>query len=129
MIPENKISKFLSMLIFDTQKDKTNWEISYDRILDSLEGEQKLVGNIYKTSYKNQKLRLYKYSDLAQIDEFDFRQIIYFKLEFIDDNGKNIWSFPYYIREISDLYNTVQIKSSGLDKYFNEIVPDDDFDF
>ena len=125
MISENKISKFIALLIDETKKGSINWEISSSRNIDSLEGEQSIIGKIYETEFKEKFLRLYKYSEPIQVDEFEFRPKTFFKLEFIDENGNNLWSFPYYIRELFDLYETVQIKSSGLDKFIDENVPDD----
>lgn len=129
MISENKISKFIALLISDTKNDKVKWEISSIRSIDSLEGEQRTIGKIYETEFKEKYLRLYKYSEPIQVDEFEYFRKTFFKLEFIDENDKNLWTFPYYIRELQDLYETVQIKSSELDKFFNGLIPDEPFDF
>ncbi len=129
MISENKISKFIALLISDTKKNKAKWEISTIRTIDSLEGEQIVIGKIYETEFKEKNLRLYKYSEPVQVDEFEYLRKTFFKLEFIDESDKNLWTFPYYIRELQDLYETVQIKSAELDKFFNDIIPDESFDF
>jgi hypothetical protein len=129
MISENKISKFIALLITDTKKDKAKWEISTRRTIDSLEGEQNVIGKIYETEFKEKYLRLYKYWEPIQVDEFDYLRKTFFKLEFIDENGRNLWTFPFYIRELQDLYETIQIKSSELDKFFNELIPDEPLEF
>ena len=128
MISENKISKFIALLIDETKKATVKWKITSPRNIDSLEGEQNLIGKVYETEYKNKNLRLYKYSEPVQVDEFEYLTKTFFKLEFTDENDRNLWTFPYYIRELQDLYETVQFKSSDLDKYFDEIIPDDPLD-
>jgi len=129
MISENKISKFTALLISDTKNDKAKWEISSIRTIDSLEGEQSIIGKVYETEFKEKYLRLYKYSEPVQVDEFEYLRKTFYKLEFIDENDKNLWTFPYYIRELQDLYETVQIKSSNIDKFFDDIIPDESLDF
>ncbi len=129
MISENKISKFTALLISDTKNGKTKWEVSSVRNVDSIEGEQTIIGKVYETEFKEKYLRLYKYSEPVQVDEFEYLRKTFFKLEFIDENDKNLWTFPYFIRELQDLYETVQIKSSELDKFFDDIIPDDTINF
>jgi hypothetical protein len=129
MISENKISKFIALLISDTKNNTAKWKTSSIRTVDSLEGEQKNIGKVYETEFKEKYLRLYKYSEPVQVDEFEYLTKTFFKLEFIDENNKNVWTFPNYIRELYDLYETVQIKSSGLDKFFDDIIPDDTFNW
>lgn len=125
MISEEKISKFLALLIDDTKRNKVKWEkVSYNSI-NSLEGEQRLIGYVFETRFKKQDLRLYKYSEPVQISEWEYLRKSYYKLEFLDIDDNVLWAFPFYIRELLDLYNTVQIKTSGIDKYFDEIIPDD----
>lgn len=111
------------------QQDKTKWVISSISTIDSLEGEQTVIGKVYETEFKEKFLRIYKYSEPVQVDEFEYLKKTFFKLEFIDENNKNLWTFPFYIRELQDLYETVQIKSSNLDKFFDDIIPDDTFEF
>lgn len=125
MIPENKISKFLGLLIKDSETGKAEWTISSTKRIDSLEGEQKLIGKVYEIEYLEKYLRLYKYSEPVQVDEFEYQDKVYFKLEFIDENDYNLWSFPFYIRELGDLYNVVQIKSSEIDKFFDQFDTDE----
>lgn len=125
MISENKMSKFIGLLIGETKVDNVTWEISSSRNIDSLEGEQNIIGKVYETEYKKQYLRLYKYNEPVQVEEDDYKIKTYIKLEFVDTDNKNMWSFPYYIRELHDLYETVQIKASGLDEYFDNIFQDD----
>ena len=125
MIPENKISKFLGLLIKDSETGKAEWTISSTKRIDSLEGEQKLIGKVYEVDYLEKSLRLYKYSEPIQVDEFEYQDKVYFKLEFIDENDNNLWSFPFYIRELGDLYNVVQIKSSEIDKFFDQFDNDE----
>lgn len=129
MISENNISIFIALLISDTKQDKTKWVISSISTIDSLEGEQTVIGKVYETEFKEKFLRIYKYSEPVQVDEFEYLKKTFFKLEFIDENNKNLWTFPFYIRELQDLYETVQIKSSNLDKFFDDIIPDDTFEF
>ena len=116
-------------MIDETKKAIVKWKISSPRSIDSLEGEQNLIGKVYETEYKNKNLRLYKYSEPVQVDEFEYLTKTFYKLEFTDENDRNLWTFPYYIRELQDLYETVQFKSSDLDKFFDDIIPDDPYDF
>lgn len=125
MIPENKISNLLGLLIKDSEKGKAQWSISSSKRIDSLEGEQKLIGKVYEVEYLEKYLRLYKYSEPVQVDEFEYQDKVYYKLEFIDENDCNLWSFPFYIRELGDLYNVVQIKSSEIDKFFDQFDTDE----
>ncbi|MGJ8737737.1 hypothetical protein [Zobellia laminariae] len=129
MISENKISKFTGLLISSTKNGEVVWTDSIIRKIDSLEGEQSIIGKVYETEFKEKYLRLYKYNEPVQVDEFQYLTRTFYKLEFIDGNDKNLWTFPNYIRELQDLYETVQIKSSGLDKFFDDIIPDNSFDF
>lgn len=125
MISEGKISKYIALLIDETKKNKVKWEKVVYNSIDSLEGEQRLIGSVFETRFKNQTLRLYKYSESVQVDEWEYQRKSFYKLEFLDIDDNSLWAFPYYIRELFDLYNTVQIKTSGLDKYFDEVIPDD----
>ncbi|MFZ6665166.1 hypothetical protein [Peijinzhouia sedimentorum] len=120
MIPQNKISKFLGLLIKDSKSGKVEWTISSSKRINSLEGEQNLIGKVYEAKYLEKYLRIYKYSEPVQVDEFEFQDKVFFKLEFVDDYENNLWSFPFFMRELSDLYNIVQIKSSGIDKFFDQ---------
>lgn len=129
MISENKISKFIALLISETKNGSVTWETSSTRNLDSLEDQQTIIGKVYITEFKQRDIRLYKYSEPIQVDEFDYIPRSFIKLEFIDENERNLWSFPFFIRELIDLYETVQIKSSNLDKFFDENFPDDSIEF
>lgn len=129
MISENKISKYIALLISETKENKVKWDISSPKVVDSLEGEQDIIGKVYITVFKEKNIRLYKYSEPVQIDEFEYLRKSFLKLEFTDDFDRNLWTFPLYLRELADLYETVLIKSNELDKYFNDIIPDDIFDF
>ena len=127
MITDNKISRFIGLLIDETKKGTVNWTTSSRKNIDSLEGEQEIVGKVYRTEFKGKILRLYKFNEPTQVDEFEYLKKTYYKLEFIDENFMNVWTFPFYIRETLDLYDVVQIKTSKLDKFFDEIIPDDVF--
>lgn len=128
MISESKISKFIGLLISETKSKKLVWDDSRYRP-DSLEGEESIVGKVYQSVFKDKQLRLYKYSLPVQVDEFEFKTQIFFKLEFIDNTNNNMWTFPRYTRELHDLYGTVQIRTSKIDDFINNIIPDDDFGF
>lgn len=132
MIPDFKISKYIALLISETKANTVSWEASHNKNLDSIEGEQDVIGKVFITKFKDKSLRLYKYVEPVQIDDLEYIKQVFYKLEFIDDYDKNIWTFPFYIRELQDLFETVQIKTNNLDKYFDSIIPDapeETFDF
>ena len=125
MISEEKISKFIALLITDTKQGKVKWSERFARSIDSLEGEQLLVGKVFLAEFKGKNLRLYKYSQPIQVDEFEYQERVFLKLEFIENISEDsLWCFPHYIRELFDLYETVQIKVNEIDIFFNEVVPD-----
>ena len=126
MIPENKISKFITLLIEETIKGDLKWTVTKPRAIDSREGEQKLIGSVYLSTFKDKDLRLYKYSEPYHIGEFEYQDKTFYKLEFVDSDNRNLWAIPYYIREQYDLYETVQIKASNIDQFIDEIIPDND---
>ena len=127
MISENKISQFIALLINETKQGNVKWSEGLTRDIDSLEGEQLLIGKSFLSEYKGKHLRLYKYSQLIQVDEFEYQKRVFFKLEFIEEISKDsLWSFPHYIRELYDLYDTVQIKVNDIDDFFDKEIPDTD---
>ncbi len=125
MMSENKISRFLGLLNLETKKRNATWEVISPTAVSSLDAEQDLSGKVYFTTYKNKILRLYKYSQPFQVDEFEFVKRTYFKLEFIDEQNLNVWTFPPIYRELEDLYSTVQVATSGIDNYFDDVLSDD----
>lgn len=129
MISENKISKYIALLISETKENKVEWNISSPKAVDSLEGQQDIIGKVYIAEFKEKFIRLYKYSEPIQVDDFEYIAKSFFKLEFTDEFDRNVWTFPFYLRELADLYETVIIKLNELDKYFNDLIPDDIFDF
>ena len=128
MISESKISKFVGLLISKTKSKDIKWNVAKYRP-ESLEGEEAIIGTVYETEFQDKSLRLYKYSVPIQVDEFEFRTHVFFKLEFIDNSKKNLWTFPRYTRELFDLYETVQVKTSGIDDFIDSVIPDDDLGF
>jgi len=125
MMSEYQISKFVALLITETKQSKVKWSKGLSRNIDSLEGEQLLIGKVYLTEFKGKNLRMYKYSEPIQVYEFEYQKQVFFKLEFIEEISENsIWSFPHYIRELSDLYETIQIKTNDIDNFFDEVIPD-----
>ena len=124
MISEYKISQFIALLISDTKKNEVTWHESDNRNVDSLEGEQLLKGKVFITSFKEQELRLFKYSQPIQVDEFEYQKTVFVKLEFIEKYSEiSKWAFPSYVRELFDLYETVQIKVNNIDTFFDKNFP------
>jgi hypothetical protein len=106
--------KLVSKLNRETKEGQLIWQIS--RIQPSLNNGENVIDLIYYTEVNNKTLRLYKYSTKYYMDEDTFEWTTSIRLEFVDRNWKSQYAFPE-IAILSDLYETVRYKTSGLDDF------------
>src|ERR1700712_1059783 len=113
MIDEQKTSRAISNINKLTATDKIIWKTRLHSSDITLAGEEKIVGPIYESQFDNRPLRLFKYSETVQTDEFDFRQFSFVRLSVLDNTGQSVWDFPKN-RGLEDLYESVRFKVSGI---------------
>lgn len=122
MISKGKMSNFISILIESTKTANIEWdEKNPSSSLYVIEGEQRVIGKLFISNFKNQELLLFKYQEPVEIDAYEFKREVYYKLAFIDSSNVILWEFPHNLRELRDLYEVVQFKTSGLDKFFDDV--------
>jgi hypothetical protein len=132
---QNKWVEAITKLIKYTQEGKIKWlPGSHDKEIgrDDLRME-----SVFITKYKDSTLRLYKYSFKVEepglLDSFStvfsIKKLTYpywtssIALEFIGENGKNLWTFPSN-NALNDLLEAVRYQVAGVDDFLNDILQD-----
>lgn len=118
--------KIITKLNRDTKEGNVKWESIYVKP-SSLIGSEELMGNVYIAKVLEKKIRLYKYQTKSYhyYEEGTFEWVSQYRLEFIDHRGNPEWTFPGD-PAIYDLYETVQYKTSDLDKFLDDYLTDEE---
>ncbi len=127
---QNKWVEAIIQLIKYTQDGRLKWltgELDWDTGHDD-----KKIEAVFVSVYKGKGLRLYKYSykveepNLLNVSLFDKKQKFPYwastiKLEFIDKEGKTLWTFPNN-NALKDLLEAVRYQVAGVDDFLDEIL-------
>ncbi len=115
--------QFIFKLNKDTKENKIKWRIG-TFAKPALLGSEELLDAVYYTDVLEKKIRLFRLKVKHYMDEDYYDWIEDFRLEIIDENGNSLYKFPEDIA-ISDLYATVQFKTSNVSDFFNDFLSEE----
>jgi len=132
---QNKLVESVTKIIKLTQEGNLKWSTSKIEKVETRDDIR--IDTVFICKFKNKILRLFKSSfKVIKPGPFDFftekffscaRKYPYWEssitLEFIDDAGITIWTFPN-INALNDLFKAVQYQVAGIDEFLNEILKD-----
>jgi len=107
----------------DTIEGKLTWQTS--RVQPSLGNGGIVIDNVYYTEVEKKILRLYKFSQKYYYEEDSFEWTENLRLEFVDFYWKSEFEFPP-ISILSDLYETVRYKTSGVESFLDSYLGDEE---
>jgi len=116
--------KIISKLNRETKEGTIKWDVNRTKP-SSLSGSEQGLDNVYTAIVLGKKIRLYKYQYRSYYDEGLYDWVDSYRLEFIDDWGNSLWTFPDD-RAIYDLYETVRYKTSNIEDFFNDYLSDEE---
>ncbi len=118
----DKISKIIIKLNRETKEDKIKWVKNNREMPSSLSGSEGLVGLVYYADVIDKTLRLYKYNFKSFYDEVTWELQVSIRLEFVERFSlKTEYIFPED-RSIDELYETVLYKTSGVERFADEFL-------
>ena len=131
----DKFVEAVTKLIRLTQAGDLKWSAAQtDR---DISREDLKIESVFVTRYKDRILRLSKYSYMIQEPglydllsshtyyaagkpKYPYWQSS-ITLEFIDDDGRTLWTFPY-TKALNDLLEAVKYQVAGVDQFLKEIL-------
>ncbi|WKN43798.1 hypothetical protein [Tunicatimonas pelagia] len=132
MFDREKAGKAVVKLIKETIDDRLKWSVVSQK-LNMLESKVGLVvGRVYTTAYRENSFRLYQYQPVQH--EYSYvsfttkkrKQEVIIRLELLESTSEEaLWTFPPDTVGLSDLYNTVRLKTTNIDKILDDILADD----
>jgi len=115
--------QFIFKLNKETKEDKIVWRIS-TFTKPALLGSEEILDAIYYTDVLENKIRLFRLKVKHYLEEDYYEWVEDFRLEIVDENGNSLYKFPEDTA-ISDLYDTVQFKTSKISDLFNGFLSDE----
>jgi hypothetical protein len=107
----------IAKLIELTQQGKVKWT----PIVAKVSG---LVGPALEANYRNRRLRLTKvWESVSGLDSFISEKAKVMHLDFVDDSGTVLWSFPEN-DALDDLYQAAKFQAAGVQDFLTDILKD-----
>jgi len=117
-----KLTKFIVKLNKLTKEDVVKWQPEI--LFEPYEGE--LVGKSYRTSYKDKRIRIFKYRKRNNILS-SAKWTIGHKLQFTNFLNDPEWDFPEE-NAIDDLYRSVIYKAENIEGFLDKFLDEENND-
>ncbi|MEE1897386.1 hypothetical protein V1389_03495 [Flavobacterium rakeshii] len=120
----DKNIRIITKLNRETNDGKVEWA-RYNMKPTSLQNSEEVIGHVYGANVLNRHFMIYKYKSKGYNYDGDPYYITDFRLDLVNHHFVSEWSFPND-NSISDLYETIQYKSSNIENFINEYLDGED---